>query len=197
MPVLGVPHAAALEPKDVRVEPVAVVEEDIGNEEFSFGLEQEERPVALGPQPVAVLPDEAHNLALRQAEGLGIACRAEHLGEGGVLRQLVHRHRSYGCGSAGLVRAPPDEVRVNAAGEYVFGGGDQLGAVGLVDDQSLAARDEAEDFGHAAARRPMQTRHEASESLTVIRPIEGHGIIDVTRQSFEHGRLKLDVCPAD
>ena len=33
MPVLGVPHVVVLEPIDVRVEPVAVVEVDIGNEE--------------------------------------------------------------------------------------------------------------------------------------------------------------------
>lgn len=179
MPVLGEPDAAALEPVDERVERPAAAEEDTGNEEFSLRFEQEERPVAIGPQPVAMLLDEAQNLTLREAEAIRVGRdRTEHLGEGGVARQLVHRDRSCGRGPTGLIRAPPDEIRVNAAGEHVFGGEDELGAVGLVDDQGLPARDEAEDGprfgldcgGHVVV--PPITHQPLAHGQVVDRPLE-------------------------
>jgi len=96
MPFPGEPPDIVPEPEDAPGEPRANVEADGSNEEFSSRLEEEKRSVAAGAEPVAVLLDEAHNLALRQAEAAGVSGdRAEHLAERRVADQLIDRDRRF------------------------------------------------------------------------------------------------------
>ena len=73
VPILGIPDTAVAELAHVDAWPAVGVQAHVRHEELSlfsffFNLEEEESGVALGPEPLLVLPDESDNLRLLPCE---------------------------------------------------------------------------------------------------------------------------------
>lgn len=145
-----------------RLEPAAAEHGHVGNAVLLSNLEQKEGGVVIGPQFRAVIPAEADNLALGEAQLIQRAIQGvEHLGEGDILDQLPNFDLAGGRRLAGFVGAPILVIGIEVTGKKLARFRHRLRAVGRIEGNLFAGEKQLEDA-------VVETEHSA-ESTAINR----------------------------
>ena len=153
MTIVGVPNVVARKLVHVDAERPIVVDVHVRNEEIFTPLEQEESPVAIGAEPLAVFLHKPNDLRLREAQTVEIGGKTVvDLSKRAVFNHLVDGDLLFLRRLTRDVELPVTEVAVEVPVEGVLGFGDGFGAVRLVEGERFRTRDEfqtsADNFRH-------------------------------------------------